>query len=399
MRTYSFPPGFLWGTATSAHQTEGNNTYSDWWTWEQSKFSDNEYPLEPSGIACDAYNRYPEDLDLALKLNNNAVRLSIEWARLQPAPDEFDPAEIQHYREVLRVARQRNLKTFVTLHHFTNPLWLAQKGGWLNPRAVVYFTNYAARCVNELADLVDAFITINEPQVYAYMAYTIGLWPPNKRNPLASFLVQANLIRAHRRAYSAIKEKINTPVGIAKNIVWYEVNPYRSCFYDRWAARLLNWLNDDFLLRPLMGRLDFLGLNYYFTNRIRNLRTNNPTDYISDMGWWINPGGLGKILKKLGKYQLPIYITENGLADSWDKLREHFLRDMILACGMAINNEGVDLRGYFHWSLIDNYEWHLGFAPRFGLVEIDREDNLKRKPRPSFDYYAKICRENKIVVE
>ena len=147
-----------------------------------------------------------------------------------------------------------------------------------------------------------------------------------------------------------------------------------------------------------MGKLDFLGLNYYFTKRIRNLRFDSPTDYVSDLGWWINPGGLGELLKRLGKYEIPIYVTENGLADASDRYRAHFIRDMVIACGQAIAN-GADVRGYFHWSLIDNYEWHHGFWPRFGLVEIDREHGLARKPRPSFDYYANICKNNRIEVD
>jgi len=245
--------------------------------------------------------------------------------------------------------------------------------------------------------MVDALITINEPQVYALFAYMAGIWYPNKRNPLLALLVQINMIRAHRRAYRTIKEITSVPVGMAKNIVWYETDPYRSNPIDRLAVRVLNFLNDDFYLRPVIKHLDFLGFNYYFTYRIRHLRIDNPTDYVTDLGWWINPGGLGEILSRLKKYRIPIYITENGLPDAEDKHRQRFIRDMVIGCGMALLN-GVDVRGYFHWSLIDNYEWHYGFVPRFGLVKIDREHNLERKPRRSFYYYAKICQDNRIEV-
>ncbi|MCA9390120.1 glycoside hydrolase family 1 protein [candidate division WWE3 bacterium] len=394
---YSFPDSFLWGTAIAAHQVEGNNKNNDWWRWEQSKTPDRKYPLEPSNEACDFYNRYEEDFDICQEFNTNAIRLSVEWARIQPKIDVYDQTAIDHYKKMFMAARERGLQIFLTLHHFTSPVWFADRGGWHARDAVAIFRQYAQVCAEEFSDYVDAFITINEPQVYALKSYTDGTWPPNLRNPWLSYYVQINLMRAHRSAYDAIKTICDTPVGLAKNIVWYDTNPFASNLIDRAAARFLNYLNDDFFLLPLMGKIDFLGLNYYFTQRLHYLRIDNPNDYVSDMGWWINPGGLGEILQKLKKYKVPIYITENGLADATDRYREHFLRDMLIACGQAILS-GVDLRGYFHWSLMDNYEWHEGFWPRFGLVEIDREHNLARKPRQSFYYYAKVCQNNTVEV-
>jgi len=383
----------------SAHQVEGNNINSDWWQWEQEKVVGRQYPVEPSGVACDFYHRYEEDFELCRKLNNNAIRFSIEWARIQPGSDTFDQAAIDHYKKILTAARKRGLKTFVTLHHFTNPVWFARQGGWRNANVINVFGRYARRCAVEFGSLVDAFITINEPQVYALMAFLAGLWPPNQKSPLSSFQVQFNMAAAHRHAYDRIKEVTETPVGLAKNIVWYETDPYRHRVHDRIAAGLLNFLETDFYLRPIAKKLDFIGLNFYFTHRIRNFRFHDPTDYVSDLGWWVHPGGLGTILKNLKKYHLPIYVTENGVADGHDILRAHFIRDMVIACGAAIHEENVDLRGYFHWSLLDNYEWHHGYGPKFGLVEVDRERDLDRKPRRSFEYYAEICRENRIVVE
>lgn len=398
MKVYQFPKNFLWGTALSAHQTEGGNTNCDWWQWEHTKTAGRKYPLEPSGRACDFYNRFQKDFELCQEFNTNAVRFSIEWARIQPAPNTFDEKEVEHYRKVILAAKKQGLRTFVTLHHFTNPIWFASLGGWQNRKAPALFCAYAKRCVQEFGNLVDAIITINEPQVYALMSYIRAIWPPNKKNHPLALLVQANMVRAHRKAFDEIKKITNVPVGIAKNIVWYETDPFASNMIDRATANVLNFLNDDLFLRPIIGKLDFLGLNYYFTARIRNLKIDSPTDYVSDLGWWINPGGLGEILKKLGKYKLPIYITENGLADAKDNLRAHFLRDMILSCAMAINDEGVDLRGYFYWSLMDNYEWHQGFWPRFGLVGIDYKNNLARKPRKSFYFYSEICKNNSIAV-
>lgn len=392
---YAFPEDFLWGTAIAAHQVEGNNTNSDWWRWEQSKKTGQKYPLEPSGVGCDFYNRYEEDFELCRRFNQNAIRLSVEWARIQPTPDVFSDEELRHYRKMLMAAHDQGLKTFVTLHHFTSPIWFADQGGWHSGKSPALFADYARVCAEAFGDLVDAFITINEPQVYALKSYTDGTWPPNKRNLLLSYYVQKNLIQGHNRAYEAIKQVMDVPIGIAKHIVWYEADPFNSHMIDRTAARVLNYLNDKFFLVPIVQHLDFIGLNYYFTNRIRNLRFDNPTDYVSDMGWWINPGGLGNLLQKLKQYNLPIYVTENGLADATDKYRKHFLRDMLLACGQAILG-GVDLRGYFHWSLMDNYEWHQGYWPRFGLIQIDRENNLRRIPRESFYYYAQICKNKKV---
>ncbi|MFH1648251.1 MAG: glycoside hydrolase family 1 protein [Patescibacteria group bacterium] len=389
-----FPQDFTWGTATAAHQIEGNNKNSDWWEWENNKKENQKYPLEPSGIACDSYNRYEEDFDLCAELGNNAVRISVEWARIEPDEGVFSDEELAHYRDVLKAAKKRGLKTFVTLHHFTNPIWFAKRGGWESLRSSFFFARYAKKCAEKLGDLIDVFYTINEPQVYALMSFTIGTWPPQKRNYLSSLIVQLNMISAHNRAYRAIKSVKNYPVGIVKNIVWYETYE-RSWPWDKLGAKLLFFLNCDFFLAPLIRNCDVLGINYYFTNKIKNLRFQNPPGLVSNLNWWINPDGLKRILLHLKKYKKPIYITENGLADSEDKIRKIFIKSMLIACVEAMES-GAQLEGYFHWSIIDNFEWHEGFWPRFGLVAIKRKDNLKRVPRKSFYYYQQICNNNSI---
>lgn len=245
MKTYQFPKNFLWGTAVSAHQVEGENINSDWWQWEQTKSADRKYPLEPSGKACGFYHRYKKDFELCREFNTNAIRFSIEWARIQPSETTFDQKELAHYKKVILAAKEQGLKTFVTLHHFTNPVWFANLGGWQNTKAPGLFCAYARKCALSFGSLVDAFITINEPQVYALMSYIRGIWPPNKKNyPLALF-TQLNMIRAHRMAYDEMKKVSPTPIGIAKNIVWYETDPFASNMVDRTAANFLNFLNDD----------------------------------------------------------------------------------------------------------------------------------------------------------
>ncbi|MBW6441897.1 family 1 glycosylhydrolase [Patescibacteria group bacterium] len=389
-----FPADFIWGTATASYQIEGNNTNTDWWYWENNKKRGQKYPLETSGIACDSYNRYEEDFDLCKQLNNNAVRISIEWARLEPTEGKFDYREFAHYKKVLSAAKDRELKTFVTLHHFTNPLWFSKKGGWTNFNAPKYFSRYAKECAKELGPFIDVFLTINEPQVLALMGYIVGRWPPNVVNPVSSLICQINLMRSHNRAYKIIKAQGKYTVGIVKNIVWYE--PYEKIpyFWDSWLAKFIFWLNSDFFIKPIQKNLDILGINYYFTNQIKNLSLVHPPGMVSNLNWWINPEGLTKILIYAKKYNLPIYITENGLADSQDKLREVFIKNMLQAAYDAMK-EGSPVKGYFHWSLIDNYEWHEGFWPKFGIVAIDRK-TLERKPRKSFYYYAKICDNNSL---
>lgn len=389
-----FPNDFIWGTATSAHQIEGNNVNSEWWHWEKNKEEGKKYPLEPSGIACDSYNRFEEDFNLCKELGNNAVRISIEWARIEPEEGKFSEKEIEHYRKVLQSAKSKGLKTFVTLHHFTNPLWFYKKGCWENIKAPYYFSRYAKKCAKTLGDLVDVFFTINEPQVYALESYTIGVWPPEKKNLISSLTVQINMMRAHNKAYKAIKSVDHTSVGIVKNIVWYDT--YEKAWpWDKLVAKFLFFLNGDFFLKPINRKCDVIGLNYYFTNKIKGLRFQNPPGLVSNLNWWINPEGLKHVLVSLRKYKKPIYVTENGLADSEDKLRSIFIKSMLIACYEAMEY-GVPLEGYFHWSLIDNYEWHEGFWPRFGLVQIDRKKNLKRIPRKSFYYYQKVCHNNSI---
>lgn len=405
---YDFPEDFIWGTATSAHQVEGNNTNSDWWRYEQTKETEGRvFPIEPSLEACDSYNRYEEDFDLCKQMNNNGVRISIEWARIEPAEGEFSSEEIEHYRKVLQTAKDKGLKTFVTLHHFTSPIWLADKGGWHNPKTASLFARYSKRVAEELDSLIDAYMTINEPQVYSYLGYrgaydwqreAIARWVPAKQNYVLALINQLTFMYSHVRAYKAIK-KVNKDalIGIVKNISWFETDPYDTRVLDVLATKFLNFLGRDFILRPIKRYLDFIGLNYYFTNRIKNFKNANPNDYVSDLGWWINPGGLQKILEYLKVYNVPIYITENGLADATDRYRKRFIRDHLISTALAIKN-GAKVKGYFHWSLIDNYEWHHGYSPRFGLIEIERDNNLTRRPRPSFYYYAEICK-NKFVTD
>ena len=379
MEKLKFPNGFYWGTATSAYQVEGG-IRNDW--SEAGKKYD-------AGRACDHYNRFEEDFDLAKAMNNNAYRFSIEWARIEPEEGRFNQKEIEHYRRVILSLKERNLEPLVTLYHWTLPVWFIKKGHWLNLEAPEYFERFVERIVGEYKDLVKFWITINEPNVYVSHSFLKGDWPPFKKNWFTARKVLKQLSRAHKRAYQTI-HRISSfaEVGVAKNNVYYK-GILKLIVNNSWNHKFLKTIKES---------LDFIGLNYYFSHSLKsiifsNQLSKNHSD-VSDMGWEIYPKGIYYVLKDLKTYNKPIYITENGLADAKDEKRANFIINHLKWVHQAIK-EGVDVRGYFHWSLLDNFEWDKGFEPRFGLIEVDYKTQ-KRIPRPSSKVYAKICKENTI---
>lgn len=390
-----FPSNFYWGSAASAYQVEGGITNNDWaYFARQGKVPD-------AGLACDHYNRYEEDFDIAKDLGQNAHRLSIEWSRVEPEEGKFSEKEIEHYRKVILALKERNLEPFVTLHHFTNPIWFAKKGGWENERSWDYFSRYAQKIVNEFNDLIRFWITINEPVIFSSHAYLFGRWPPLKKNISSAVTVFLNLIKAHKKAYQVIKECGGSKklAGIAESIVYYE--PYKNRLAEKILSFFADYFRNKYFLNRIKDYQDFIGLNYYHHNRVK-IGLNNPKYWlkqnenkeVSDLGWEIYPGGIYQILKELSQYKKPIYVTENGLADARDEKRPKFIVEHLKWVSRAIS-EGADVRGYFHWSLLDNFEWDKGFGPRFGLIEVDYK-TLERRIRPSALVYAKICRENAI---
>ena len=414
-----FPKDFLWGTATSAHQIEGDNFNSDWWQWEQQnagkvlpvlekKYQDQKF--EPSGKASDHFNKYVEDFDLLEDLNNNAYRMSIEWARIEPEKGKFDFEALEHYKKVLLVLKQKNIKIMLTLHHFTNPLWFANKGGWENLKAPFYFSRYVKFVVEHLGNLVDFWITINEPTLWADMSYRQGFWPPQKKSLKKFGLVMLNMVRAHKKAYKVIHSKLDhgdqkAKVGIAQNVMsfaTYKKHYIIELVYVYIFDRAVNHSFYDFTKK----HHDFLGMNYYFRVRIKRKENSWAPEIeeiketereLSDMGWMIYPHGIFDVLMDFKDFNLPIYITENGIAAEDDKKREKFLVDYLRELHHAIQ-AGVDVKGYFHWSLLDNFEWDKSFGPKFGLVNIDLE-TLKRTPKPSFKLYSEICKTNGVTPE
>ncbi len=393
----SFPQGFLWGAATSAHQVEGGNTKNDWYEFEQ-----NFDPEWRSGQAADEYNRFREDFDLAKSFNHNSHRLSIEWSRIEPEEGHFSEEAIAHYKEVLGSLKERDMVVMLTLWHFTLPIWLARKGGWENRKSAFYFERFVKRVVPDLKQYVDLWITINEPSIYAGMAYAWGQWPPNKRSYLAVLKVYLNLARAHKKAYKVIHAWADNPqVGIAHNVMTFE-NEHAHSLLQHFLVYVYDLLiNHSFYFLSGKRNHDFLGINYYFHQRIGSfngskfphlLSAATAKKDVSDLGWELYPEGMFDALKDYSDFGKPIYITENGLASTNDDRRCRFLTAYLKEIYHAIVS-GIDVRGYFHWSLIDNFEWSDGFVPRFGLIEIDYLTQ-KRTPRPSSAVYANIIKHN-----
>lgn len=389
-------PSFLWGAATSAHQVEGNNIHNDWWAWEKAGRH------ERSGLAADHWRRWPEDVALAASLGHNAHRLSLEWSRIEPQPGQWNKAAIAHYRDVLTALRERGLVSFVTLHHFTNPIWLAQRGGWEKAQAVQSFSRYVRYVVGQLGDLVDFWLTINEPMVYAQQSFLEKRWPPQKRNWWSFWQTLRHLAGAHSVAYREIHRHIPLArVGSANNMIAFR--PARAeSGSDQRAARLSAWWFNHRFLAMTAGTHDFIGVNYYFSaakrwprlwrgwpprpSSFHNAATTGPA---SDLGWPINPAGLAQVLLELRHYKLPIYVTENGVADANDHQRADFIRDHLRAVEQA-QAHGALVRGYLHWSLLDNFEWDLGFSPRFGLVAVDYTTQARTPRRSAYVYKAII---------
>ena len=411
-----FPKNFLWGTATSAHQVEGNNTNSDWWVWEQQnkgkilKVKEEKFRhqrFEPSGRACDHYHLYEKDFDLIQGMNNNAYRMSIEWARIEPKQGVWDYDEMRHYHNVLLSLKKRNIKVMLTLHHFTNPNWFSAKGGWVNLKAPYYFKKYVKFVVGNLGELVDFWITINEPEVYMDMSYLSGYWPPQQKSIKKAGLVYFNMVRAHKKAYKTIHKILDKPnkkamVGVAVNVMSfaaYKKHRLIELLYVHSADKLINHSFYDLTKKSH----DFLGINYYFRIRLRKDKgslkpvieeVKEQERELSDMGWMIYPHGIFDVLMDFKDFNLPIYITENGIATTDDKKRVKFIIDHLTEIHHAIQ-AGVDVRGYFHWSLLDNFEWDKSFGPKFGLIKVNFK-TLEREPKGSYYVYKEICRNNAV---
>lgn len=404
-KTLKFPPGFLWGASTSAYQIEGGIT-CDWSEWEltrveSKKFKSRKLKKEDfiCGQAVDSYNRFDEDLACIKELNLGGYRMGIEWARIEPKEGEFDMKEIEHYRGILKKLKENNIKVVLTLWHWTNPIWVRDQGGWANKKTVKDFSRYVELIVKELGDLVDFWVTLNEPMIHVFNGYVIKKFPPARTNVWQAFKVFNNLVRAHKNAYDII-HRYNPEAQVSITQIVNYIEPARRwCPLEWFIAKIYHWFTNEAFLKKIKKHLDYLGFDYYFHDRMvwyppfrKNL--NKETN---DMGWEIYPEGIYQVLKYLKKFNLPLYIMENGLPDEDDNQRERFIRDHLKNVHRSIE-EGINVRGYFYWSLLDNFEWTAGWSPKFGLCEVDRKNNFKRTLRPSAKAYAEICKSNEIKI-
>jgi beta-glucosidase len=418
--TFHFPRGFLWGTATAAYQVEGNNPNSNWYAWEQQ--SGRIVDGHRSGNACDWWNgRWREDFQRAVEGNQNAHRMSIEWSRIQPSPDRWDEAALDRYVEMVRKLLELNMTPLITLHHYSDPQWFVDQGGWESKASASLFEKYVRKVVQALKDYVRLWCTFNEPNGYVTEGFLIGVFPPGKKDFSLGYKVMVNLVRAHAAAYHAIHQfQPEARVGMAH--YYRSLQPARHWSpLDKLATSLLFSINDIFPYAANHGTVkflgrrkrvpeakatqDFLGIDYYTRDYVSfdlfkpgelfGKRTFRQGADLSTTKFLANePLGMYEALKWGLKYNLPIIVTENGFDDSDDHIRPRYMVEHIHQMWRAVNFNWP-IKGYFHWTLVDNFEWERGWTQRFGLWELDVDTQARHK-RPSADLYAEICRENGI---
>lgn len=409
----TFPADFRWGTATSSYQVEGNNKNSDWWVWEANgRILHN----QSSGLASDWWRNAEIDLDIAAEMGTNAHRLSLEWSRIEPEPSRFDQDAIDRYRQILQAMLSRGIEPMVTLHHFSNPIWLTEKKDFNSAIVVEYFQRYVEKVVETLGDLIPKWITVNEPMVYVTFRYLRGEFPaPVTTGWLGMLQAIRNLLRCHAIAYHTIKEAYpEAEVGVAKNIPIFQPKREGNTIDAWWAGRLHKVFNEMWMQSMTNGRFywpagrervphlansyDFIGINYYsryyaqFPPSSEIIKPEWGADALVTDGNFseVYPDGLFKAINMMTAYKKPLYITENGCPDVNDSIRPLFILQHLREVWRAVSF-CFPVMGYYHWSLVDNFEWQNGWTQRFGLIELDIETQ-KRTLRQSGRLYGEICK-------
>ena len=384
-----FPDGFRWGTATAAHQIEGGNTNNDWWRWEHTPGSG---VAEPSGDACDSWHRWTEDVDLVASLGLDHYRFSLEWSRIEPAPGEFSAAALDHYRRICDSLREKGVEPVVTFHHFTTPLWLADRGGWEKRETVDRYGEYCHRSAAALGSSIGRACTLNEPNIVATMGYVMGMFPPGRTDPAAAHAVTENLVDAHRKGVEAIRSASpGVPVGLTLSMTDYQAVEGG----EEHAARTRE-IHEDVFLRATEGD-DFLGVQTYTRMRL------GPTGWVGPepgvpvlpMGYELWPQALGACLRRAWEVtcgKVPLWVTENGIGTDDDDQRTQFVHDALVGV-LDVLADGITVEGYTYWSLLDNFEWAFGYRPRFGLVAVDRR-TFERRPKRSASWFSSVAGRN-----
>jgi beta-glucosidase len=397
-----FPDHFLWGTATCAHQIEGGNIHSDWWEFEQQpgRIANG----ERSGAAADHWNRVDEDIELMTRLGANSYRMGIEWARLEPEDGGagaplWDEGAWDHYQREIDGLLAAGIQPMVTLLHFTLPVWLARRGGVCALDFPARFGRFAAEAARRLPD-VRLWCTINEPNVVMFFGYVDGVFPPGAKDPKRAVQAFRGQLRGHAAAARALREVAPyAMVGVANHLAHLEPlrprNPLDR-IVTRQADKAFNWAFQDAIhegrarlkafgfpsldepIEGLKGSTDFFGLQYYTRTMLGvamgtagMVRREVAPGAVSDLGWEIYPPGFEQVIREAwARYRLPVIVTENGIADASGDLRPSYLSSHVAAMRRAMA-DGVPVLGYYHWSLLDNFEWAEGFGPRFGLYRVD----------------------------
>jgi len=389
VQSRAFPDGFTWGTATAAHQVEGGNVNNDWWAFEHTPGSG---CAESSGDCCDSWNRWEEDADLVAGLGLDNHRFSVEWSRIEPAEGEISRAALEHYRRQCLGLRERGVDPVVTFHHFTTPQWLTSEGGWESDRTIEHFGRFCTVVADALGDVMACACTVNEPNVVATMGWHAGMFPPGKTDVALSRDVAARLAAAQRVGVDAIRAAApGVPVGLTLSMTDYQLAPGGEEKLEH-----IRHHSEDIFLDVTDGD-DFVGVQVYSRMLI------GPTGWtgyedgvpILDMGYEFYPASLANCLRRAWEYTggaVPLLVTENGIGTTDDVQRIDYVRQA-LAGVLDVIDEGVDVRGYTYWSLLDNFEWALGYKPRFGLVQVDRE-TFVRTAKPSARWFASVAAAN-----
>jgi len=398
----NIPKNFFWGAATASYQVEGGIENCDW--AEAARLG----RVPTCGVACDHYNRYEADFDLAVELGHTAHRFSLEWTRIEPEEGQFDHEAIEHYRQVLQALKARGLLPVMTLWHFTQPIWFTETGGFERKDAPQIFARYAGFVAEHLGGEVEMITTMNEPNVFGSNGWLRGSWPPFKRFALTDLIsitnsgndfedkaqkgfnnvllyrrVMKNLALAHNAAYDAIK--MHTPhvqVSVVKHVIVFDANwnPLNKI-----KAAIANYTWTSVYMNRTKRHMDIVGLNYYFYTKFGDTTQWRKTD----MDWNFAPERIYDALVRLSKFGLPVFVSEAGVADHDDSDRTEYISKQVEATMRAVD-DGIDVRGHLYWSLMDNYEWALGFEKQFGLIKVHYDDGLRREIRPSAYVYKDL---------
>jgi beta-glucosidase len=388
--SHHFPDGFVWGTATAAHQIEGGNVNNDWWAFEHDPASG---CVDVSGDACDSFNRYADDIALVARLGFSSYRFSLEWSRIEPEEGEFSRVALDHYRRMVATCREEGILPVVTFHHFTQPRWLAAVGSWEAPEAPDRFARFCARATAHLGDLIGMAGTINEPNVVATMGWRHGIFPPGVRDRDRRARVNDALVGAHRRAVEAIRSGPGSfPVGLVVSMTDFQAETGG----EEWVERIRRPSEDVFL--EATGGDDFVGVQTYTRQRVGpgGALAGEEGVPTTQMGYEFWPEALEATVRRAWDRtgHLPVYVTESGIGTADDEARIDYVTRALSGVGRCLD-DGIDVRGYFYWSLLDNFEWVLGYGPTFGLVAVDRE-TFARRPKPSAAWLGGVARANAI---